>query len=164
MEEKRAAEIIMNITFKLLTDSHFPLMLKWLESSHVKKWWDQDIVYTKRLIKEKYGNYAQGYKLEKGKKNRIQSFIIYIDTSAIGYIQLYNSSLDFFIGESKYLGKGLGVEILKLFLSEFFNGTAISVDPDMDNIAAIKTYKKAGFKEVKKDKETKEVYMIYERY
>jgi hypothetical protein len=61
----------MKISFEHLTDSHFPLVLKCLESPHVKQWWDQDIVYTERLIKEKYSDYVQGYKLEQGKKNRI---------------------------------------------------------------------------------------------
>ncbi|NBO24779.1 MAG: aminoglycoside adenylyltransferase, partial [Chlamydiae bacterium] len=30
----------MKITFAPLAESHFSLLLKWLESPHVKKWWD----------------------------------------------------------------------------------------------------------------------------
>jgi aminoglycoside 6'-N-acetyltransferase len=32
----------MTITFEPLNESHFPLLLKWLETSHVKKWWPAD--------------------------------------------------------------------------------------------------------------------------
>ena len=53
----------MNITFTSLTESHFPLLLKWLETTHVKLWWDQDVKWTPELIQEKYGSYVKGYKL-----------------------------------------------------------------------------------------------------
>ena len=53
----------MAITFKPLNESHFPLLLKWLESPHVKKSWDQDVTYTIELVKEKYSSYVKGYKL-----------------------------------------------------------------------------------------------------
>lgn len=55
----------MTITFEPLHESHFPLLLKWLETPHVKKWWpitpkldtsevgDQDVTYTMDLVREK---------------------------------------------------------------------------------------------------------------
>lgn len=66
----------MTITFKPLHESHFPLLLKWLESPHIKKWWpgdrsllsteasaqvdsvggDQDVTYTIELVREKYSS------------------------------------------------------------------------------------------------------------
>ena len=45
----------MTITFEPLNESHFPLLLKWLETPQVKKWWDQDVTYTMGLVKEKFG-------------------------------------------------------------------------------------------------------------
>lgn len=164
----------MNISFESLTALHFPLMLKWLETTHVKAYWDKDISYTEDLVKEKYASYVDGYKLEKGVQKAIHSYIIYIDNNPIGYIQIYNAydfarkvplinlpkslaAIDFFIGDINYIGKGLGVEILKVFDYQGYKN--ILVDPEMDNIVAIKIYKKAGFKKVNN---THEIYMLKE--
>ena len=52
----------MTITFIPLAESHFPLLLRWLEAPHVKAWWDQDVTWTLELVREKYGNYIKGNK------------------------------------------------------------------------------------------------------
>jgi len=49
----------MNIVFEPLVKSHFSLLLTWLETPHVKAWWDQDVRWTKELIAEKYGSYTK---------------------------------------------------------------------------------------------------------
>ncbi|WP_341814613.1 hypothetical protein [Wolbachia endosymbiont (group A) of Chalcis sispes] len=41
-----------NITFKALKEEHFLLLLKWLETPHVKRWWDADINWTPELIEK----------------------------------------------------------------------------------------------------------------
>jgi len=51
---------LMKITFTPLQESHFPLLLKWLETPHVKAWWDKDIHWTPELIKKRYASYVQG--------------------------------------------------------------------------------------------------------
>ena len=51
-----------NITFKPLSKSHLDLLLKWLETFHVKAWWDQDVKWTMKLVEEKYGHYIKGNK------------------------------------------------------------------------------------------------------
>lgn len=155
----------MNITFVPLSDTHFTLLLQWLETPHVKAWWDQDIQWTKELIEEKYGQYAQGYKLQNGEPKKLQAYIIYVDQVPIGYIQLYNAydfprsaplielpkslaAFDIFIGEPNYIGKGIGSQALQLFLDKYAtpNFEYTFADPEMHNIAAIKTYTKVGFK------------------
>ncbi len=40
----------MTIIFEPLHESHFSLLLKWLETGYVKKWWDQDTEYTPDLV------------------------------------------------------------------------------------------------------------------
>ena len=77
----------MKITFTPLAESHFPLLLKWLEAPHVKAWWpadrsfsvggDQDATYTLDLVHEKYSSYVKGYKLVDGQQKPIQGFIIH---------------------------------------------------------------------------------------
>ncbi|XVN40882.1 MAG: GNAT family N-acetyltransferase [Rickettsia endosymbiont of Argas persicus] len=155
----------MNIHFVPLTNSHFPLLLKWLEMPHVKLWWDQDIKWNIELVEQKYSSYIKEYKLQNNEPRKIQAYIIEVDQTPIGYIQIYNAhdfersyqsinlptklaALDFFLGEPAYLNKGIGLLALKSFLENFVNKkfTHILVDPDSKNIAVIKTYEKAGFK------------------
>jgi aminoglycoside 6'-N-acetyltransferase len=81
----------MTITFKPLHESHFPLLLKWLETQHVKKWWDQDVTYTMELVRKKYSSYIKGYKLVDGQQKPIQAFIIHNNQNPVGYIQIYNA-------------------------------------------------------------------------
>ena len=69
-------------------------------------------------------------------------------------------SIDFYIGNIDYIGKGIGVEVLKVFDYQGYKN--ILVDPDMNNIAAIKTYERVGFKKIKEYKESNEILMLKE--
>lgn len=174
----------MTITFQPLQDSHFPLLLKWLETPHVKAWWDQNVQWTLELIKEKYGIYVQGYKVEQGLKKPLGAYIVYVEDDPVGYVQAYNAhdfprednvslaelpdslaALDVLIGEEEFLGKGLGSRIMKQFLSEYVDPyyEACFVDPDTTNIRAIRTYEKAGFKKIKTVKEGTVTWMMREK-
>jgi aminoglycoside 6'-N-acetyltransferase len=174
----------MTITFQPLQETHFPLLLKWLETPHVKAWWDQDVQWTSELIKEKYGSYILEYKIEYGLKKPLQAYIIFVGDKPVGYIQTYNAhdfpredktsltelpeslaALDIFIGEEEFLGKGLGSLIMKQFLNEYVDPhyKACFVDPDTANIKAIRTYEKAGFKKIKMVKEGTIMWMVREK-
>lgn len=168
----------ITITFEPLHESNFPLLLKWLETPHVKKWWDQDVTYTLDLVHEKYSSYIKGYKLVDGQQKPIQGFIIHNNQNPIGYIQIYNAydfprskplsdlpeslgAFDIFIGAEEVLQKGLGSKAIEQFLKLHGNQYShIFADPDSNNIAAIKAYEKAGFKKVSERADTGEVWMI----
>lgn len=157
---------ILPITFVPLATVHFALLLKWLSQPHVKTWWDSDIEWTINLVQEKYGTYIRGYKVVDGAKKPLQGYIIQYDAIPIGYIQVYNvhdfprknnsadqlpescAALDFYIGEEAYIGKRIGVAVLTTFLQQHVwpRYEACLVDPDKNNIAAIKTYERLGFK------------------
>jgi GNAT superfamily N-acetyltransferase len=168
----------MTITFEPLNESHFSLLLKWLEAPHVKKWWDQDVTYTLELVHKKYSSYVKGYKLVDGQQKPIQGFIIHNNQNPIGYIQIYNAydfprsktlsglpanlgAFDIFIAEESALQQGLGskaiLEFLKLHGSQYSHMFA---DPDSNNIAAVKAYEKAGFKRVSEQQDTGETWML----
>lgn len=159
----------VNLSFTPLKTSDFPLLLKWLETDHVKSFWDQHLSWTTELVKEKYNSYTENYKIVNGEKKTIYPFIIHLDERPIGYIQYYNAydfekksgdikehwkdspltlaALDFYIGENDVLHKGHGTEILKKFLKEFvfIHFDVCLVDAAKNNKAAIKAYAKAGF-------------------
>lgn len=174
----------MNITFTPLQERHLPLLLEWLETPHVKAWWDQDVQWTIELIKDKFGSYVQGYKITDGVKKPMQAFIICVDNKEIGYIQLYNAhdfahedgraldalpqslaAFDIFIGDPAYVGKGYGSRIMKQFLQEFVDPVyeACFVDPDTANTQAIRAYENAGFEKIKTIEDGKVTWMIRKR-
>jgi len=162
-----------NITFKALKEEHFSLLLKWVEMPHIKKWWDTDINWTQELIEKKYSNYVKGFKRLKFKTQIIEKpmhgFIINCDGVDIGYIQYYNkhdfppeqgydtselpescASIDWYIGEHDYVGKGIGTQALNIFLNKFVFKVYENafVDPDTGNVRAIHVYEKIGFKKI----------------
>ncbi|MDA0782478.1 MAG: GNAT family N-acetyltransferase [Proteobacteria bacterium] len=171
----------MNIIFAKLQEQHFLLLLKWLESPHVKQWWDQDIQYTKELIEKKYRPYTQGFKILSDIKKPMHAFIVEVDNQPVGYIQYYDkydfpheqgysveglpkslAAIDFYIGEESYLGHGIGTEILRCFLKEhvLVEFDACFVDPDTANKGAIRAYEKTGFTVVNKISELAATWMI----
>lgn len=165
------------IEFERLAEQHFPLLEKWLNTSHVKKWWDQDVQWNAELVNEKYKSYVQEYKLEHGQRKGIQGYIINVDSKPVGYIQIYNlhdyhdnpelkgisdplPSIDMYIGETSYLKQGIGTGALNAFVSQYAKKMAntIFIAADNDNIAALKTYQACGFKEFKHMKN--EIWML----
>ncbi len=70
-------------------------------------------------------------------------------------------AFDIFIGEEEVLQQGLGskaiVQLLKLHGNQY---SYIFADPDINNLAAIKCYEKAGFKKLSEQQDTGEVWML----
>ncbi|KTD67542.1 GNAT family acetyltransferase [Legionella santicrucis] len=168
----------MKITFVHLTESHFSLLLKWLEEKHVKTWWDPDVHWTDELIFKKYADYVKGYKLAHGTPKPIYPYIICVDEKPIGYIQLYNAhdflrskslqglpqclaAFDVLIGEPDFLKRGIGTSAITIFLNQYATSyTHIFVDPESSNVAAIRAYEKAGFQKLGLQPDTNELWMI----
>jgi len=145
------------ISFKTLDEKDFPLLLKWLTTDHVRKYWEPDIDWTLEKIVEKYSI-----------REKIYMFIIYNNAEPIGFIQYYNAydfqqnpilkdlpeslaAIDLYIGEASYIGKGLGGKIIDQFIKEHLQGKfdEVLVDPDIVNVNAIKAYEKAGFNKIR---------------
>ncbi|AIL65666.1 Aminoglycoside N(6')-acetyltransferase type 1 [Rickettsiales bacterium Ac37b] len=160
----------MDLKFQKLETSHFPLLYKWLMTPHVRKWWDNHVAWTPKLIEEKYSQYVKGYKrliLTTGTIQKpFHAYIILKDDQEIGYIQYYNkhdfpseygyeisnlplnlAAIDWYIGEIEYLHQGIGTKALNLFIENyvFSHFDAVFVDPDSGNVGAIRSYEKAGF-------------------
>lgn len=135
----------MQITFIPLAESHFPLLLQWLKTPHVKAWWDSDTQWTLGSIQEKYTSYVKGYKLDNGVSKPIKACIICVAAKPIGYIQIYNpydfpdllhgrsglpknlGAFDIFIGDKEYLGQSIGLTIPAGIIHQVFNKSNTSV-------------------------------------
>lgn len=171
----------MTITFDRLNELHFPLLLKWLKTPHVKKWWDQDVIYTMDLVCEKFGKHTHLIALSNNSNYKTFAYIICLNKVEIGYIQAYNAAdfaknngldlssihgsicgVDLFIGEAKFLHCGMGSKILNEFerqiLAPHFEWCLI--DPAKDNLSAIKAFEKAGFQISDQFQSSNNIWMI----
>jgi aminoglycoside 6'-N-acetyltransferase len=138
----------LNITFAPLKEDDFETLFRWLQESHVKKWWKDKEFGCLNTIIEKYSPYLEN-------KNGVWAFIVSIDGKKIGFIQYYfatpgktdGAGIDFYIGEKEYLNKGISNLIIKDFLDQkvFKLFKFCIADPDKKNIYAIRTLEKAGF-------------------
>jgi aminoglycoside 6'-N-acetyltransferase len=155
--------------FEPLKLEHLSILHRWMQEPHVAEWWGEEKSWSFEEIEKNYNSYTYGYKSVQGERKPICPFLIYFHGHQIGYIQMYDAfdferdgvdlkelwpetdqslaALDFYIGDLGSIGKGLGVESLKVFLEThlFLRFDACLVDTDKRNKIAVKTYAKAGF-------------------
>lgn len=151
------------ISFRELRFGDLSLLHTWLNRPHVHEWYDKDKKNTLEEIKEKYGR-----KINKDEPT--DGYLILYANQPVGYIQTAKvkdwpafesvigknqsaASIDLFIGASDYIGKGLGSQIIRKFLTAVVfqqpDITTCFIDPEPSNTRAIKSYEKVGFKYIK---------------
>jgi RimJ/RimL family protein N-acetyltransferase len=138
------------------------LLHRWFAQSHVAAWYRDEAGLSYDEVVAKYAPSILG-------DEPVHGFIITYDGRPIGQIQTYRvadypscqghidvyagmAGVDLLIGEPDYVHKGLGSHILRRFLRDIVFGThgAMSclIDPEVGNVAAIRSYEKAGFRHV----------------
>lgn len=145
----------MEITFRSLNNnnSEFKQLHKWCSQEFVYEWFEQRVLSYEEIV-TKYTN-----KLNEGKQ---EPLIIKCDGKDIGYAQIYKYDYkidiknhknlyeyDLFIGEEKYLSKGIGTVIVNLInnmIYSKYNADGIILRPFKRNIRAIKCYEKCNYK------------------
>jgi RimJ/RimL family protein N-acetyltransferase len=147
-----------SITFKSITESDLKKLYEWLHTPHVKKWWYPDVL--------PWDQFVAKYR-KKLNSDREWGYIIHANQMPIGYIQYYDAhklpdnfgnvdpegtyGMDLYIADPAYIGKGYGTQTLRdfiAFIKQKQDVKKIIIDPHVENIAAIKTYEKVGFKQV----------------
>jgi aminoglycoside 6'-N-acetyltransferase len=147
-----------SIAFRRLTVADLPLVHRWLNEDHVRKWW-----YLEDTPPE--GVAAEYVPLIEG-KTPTEPYLMLYGGVPIGYIQLAllrdepdyarkvglgddAAAIDVFIGEPTYVYRGLGPGLLVSFLRQYvFSHPEITrclVDPMVSNSRAIRAYTKVGF-------------------
>lgn len=157
------------INFRLMQTSDINQVYNWTQESHVKTWWTDP---------EDWSEFRQKF------ENKLKSlyrgcFIIYVRNKPVGYIQYYVANkfsewseqpngtygMDLFIGDFNYIGKGYGTEIVKQFVKEIFKNLEakrVIINPDINNIAAVRAYEKAGFKKLYEIKREDSIEILME--
>lgn len=151
--------------FNPLHKNDFPLIYQWFQEPVINQQYARNQTWSLKDIENKYLPRLTGH-------DNVPSFIICFNNKPIGFIQYYclsehypegiqkESSLfknyhpnqiagiDLFIVTHENRGQGLGVAIINQFINEFLTHFhLVVVDPNHDNIHAIRCYKKAGFEE-----------------
>ncbi|CAG9621900.1 GNAT family N-acetyltransferase [Sutcliffiella rhizosphaerae] len=132
------------------------LLLKWLTDSSVLQYYEgRDKVFDIESIQRKFFQ----------RTDVIRRYIVECQNQRIGYIQVYPINkhtspfveyfqekdvvgMDQFIGESAYLNKGIGTQLLTSmvqYLTEKEGVGKILMDPMVTNARAVRCYEKSGF-------------------
>ena len=151
------------ISFQKLELNDLPLMQKWLNESHVHEWYDKNEKNTLEEIIKRYGPKISGEKPS-------DEYLVLYEKEPVVFIQTYKvndwpefadyvgyddhaASVDLFIGDISFMGKGFGSMMLNKFLKDvvFVNPdiTTCIIGPEPNNKRAIRAYEKAGFRYVK---------------
>ncbi len=156
-------------TFVAMRESDVPLARRWLLEPHVRRWWNDD------PGEHDYpeGTIAEWLKALRG-EDPTDMFVIHLDGAPIGVIQSYRVndypdyvaelgdlpaaaiSVDVFIGERDLIGKGHGAALARAFLPLAFDRYHLDycvIGPSKSNVAAIRSYEKAGFRHLKEYRE-----------
>lgn len=158
------------LTLTLLTKADLPLIRRWLHQPHLAHVWNPP--------DERIGDIAAHMS-----DAHVAPYLIVENDRPVGYLQTYHANpdefwaahdlpretygLDLFIGPAELIGRGLGTRAIRLavrHLASLLDTARLQIDPMPDNVAAIRTYEKAGFRRVG-EIETPEgrcLYMILE--
>ncbi|HIE86424.1 MAG: GNAT family N-acetyltransferase [bacterium] len=131
------------VSFRPLKESDYPLLFDWLQRPHVKEWWD-DGDDTLAKVSRHYSSDPD---------TTFRYIVQSDDSSPIGYIQYYLEpdevvGVDLLIGEPALLNQGIGTEVITTFVEMVYSWRdpkKIVIDPEPENIRAIRCYEKAGF-------------------
>jgi aminoglycoside 6'-N-acetyltransferase len=143
--------------FRFLQRSDFPDLQRWLSEPHVSRWWGEP--FDSAGLDEKYRAILE-------RTDPTFVFVITLDRTPIGMIQTYLLSdnpeyeaavgvdsaagVDLLIGEPDLVGRGLGPEILRSFISRIGWPTYPEVrrymaGPSLENVRSRRAFEKAGF-------------------
>ncbi len=148
-----------DLRIRTLSSKDFPFLLKWLTDERVLEFYGgRDKKYTIESIKE---HFTEAW------EDEVIRVIIEYQNKPVGYGQIYKMydelyddyhypktneivyGMDQFIGEPEYWSKGIGTQYIKMvfdYLKRERKADAVILDPHMNNIRAIKSYQKAGFR------------------
>ncbi len=147
------------ISFEPVSERHYDLLRSWLDRPHWREWWgdpDTEFGYIRDMVE--------------GRDTHGRPFIFSVDGTAAGYIQYWflgphqteewsrdnpwlmefpsnTVGVDLSIGDAASLSKGHGSQALRSFVRMLrsMGHDTIIIDPDPQNLRAVRAYEKAGF-------------------
>jgi aminoglycoside 6'-N-acetyltransferase len=124
------------------TDADLDLLVSWFQDAEVYRWWDGEPL-SRETVAAKYTG---------ARWPTVESFIIQEDAHPAGYIQYWvadetSGGLDMFLVPSAR-GRGLGPDAARALTQHLFarGWRRVTVDPRLSNVAAIRAWRRAGFR------------------
>ncbi len=135
-------------TFKPVNKTQQDLILDWIAQPHVHEWLhgeglNNTIKDLNAFLHEKDAWAMHWIAYDKG-----TPFAYLITSEQEPSEEFPNGAitLDLFICNLDYLGKGLSIQMIHEFiLSQFSHAKTVLIDPEIANVRAVHVYKKAGF-------------------
>ncbi|MGQ0672595.1 MAG: GNAT family N-acetyltransferase [Hyphomicrobium sp.] len=150
-----------DIAFERVSHDDLPMLSDWLSRPHWREWWGDPVIelgYIRDMIEGRDGT---------------RPYIFHVDGAAAGYIQAWDIGphqveewsrdnpwlmelpsdavgVDLSIASPDRLSKGLGSAVLRTFAAQLRRqgSSTIIIDPDPENVRAVRAYRKAGFEPV----------------
>jgi RimJ/RimL family protein N-acetyltransferase len=148
----------MALNFRPLAKTDFELFARWLGKPHVNKWWPEPA--TVAHVAKEYGACTDG-------DYTTRVYVVQDDLKPIGIIQAFKLesypkwaelfpmmpgaiSIDYFLGEEAYVGRGYGTRMIKEFIdtvarSTYPDATGVATSAEVENVASLGALTKAGF-------------------
>lgn len=130
--------------FELLQPDQKEFLLRWLDQPHIREW-----LHGKGLA-----NLLKNLDAFFGGKTECLHWIGYEGLVPFSYLLTSPEgddgiTLDLFICEPSFLGRGLSVQMIREFLlTHFADKKKVFIDPEASNTRAIHVYQKAGFRKI----------------
>lgn len=157
--------IALNLNFKSADEAHRDLIHRWLKQDYIAEWIHGAGLQSTLSGLEKWIDYPALNKTVDRALTLTQHWIGYDGETPFVYLLTSNVdkhsdsvyarhatqtgsaiTLDIFMGNTNYLGKGIAATTIQTFLSDHFSDvTEIFIDPEKTNTKAVHVYQKAGF-------------------
>ncbi len=147
----------MKLSFRPLAKTDYPQLAAWLAHPHVQRWWHEEP--TVHHVAEKYDGRVEGteptamYVVQDGDKDIgiMQCYLIADHPDYAALVPFKDDvGIDYFIGATDYIGRGVGTAMIKQFIETVINKKYPSVpgvtsDPEVINRASLRVLQKVGF-------------------
>jgi aminoglycoside 6'-N-acetyltransferase len=154
----------MVITWRRVEEQDFPLLQKWLQQPHVKRWWNHDT--TTEAVARDFGPVARG-------EEPSEDLLAFLDGSPIGLLQRSRlrdypeylaelaaivsvpdgaMTIDYLIGDPQQIGQGIGTAMIRSVIERTWTehpvSSCIVVPVVAANRASWRALEKAGLRRV----------------
>lgn len=146
------------ITFRRATAGDLPMLHDWMQRPHWLEWWgepEEELGYVRDMIEG---------------RDTTEPYVVSVGDNAVGYIQMWRIAdnlvepwltkaswmtalpdraigVDISLADGAALSRGLGSTVLTQFVADLRKRgfDYIIIDPDPENLRAVRAYQKAGF-------------------